>query len=435
MGYQLTDDITVAFFKSFSQELRELISAYPSTIGIGAKQIWERFPSVRGVFVANVMRCSPSGIKRTLFSHIRECLWGDELVNDRLYFPPNSWINLQPNFQADQLDSFDCSEVDIGSFEFLKRPFHSCIELPPNSYELICVTNFSTDLALDFFSSLDLTLVPLNLLAQLHDRVDQDLDKLIAPVRLSTLEWKIEKALPDETTFAFLFDWNTPKNPDFTLAIVNRILSVSALSGAFDARIVARWRTISGVQHSLESFGDQRNPRAYLSRNGLSNDHIASSDSRYQLSMGLVAGSNSDKFASGKDDYRLRALDTVEDSGKSGVPALTILHMWMAIECMVSERSEVAQSISLALSSFWNSDARNYVFRQIKDAYKFRSQIAHGYAFPRDQIYKNIAFVGPLFERVFHSSLAFQSHEEFKLALRSHVLAGITESFDSSPYN
>ncbi len=430
-AFRISDHLTVGLYKNERTKIEEEIGAYEGAFAIGAKAIWETFPSLQGLFVAKVERVR-LGQRSISLQHLSNCIFGDTLAAPVLYFIPTNDLRTISKENVERSDHFVVSSDDLQDFEFLVSPPPNFPNIDIDNYELFFVSGLSTDIPSNALNIPGLQLISAHYLENIRQKLLEDLSQFSRPFDETTTEDLIEQALPRLTTLTFMFDRKLPSSSEYCLAIVNRFLALATLSQSPQGKLLTRVRIDSNRGYSMETFGNRSSARNYFIRQETANYHVSRKSSLFHSCLELLSGSNLSKFSSGKEDYRLRSLDTVEDSGKSGVPALITMQIWMAIECLVSQKHEVSQALSLALSAFWSKEHRPNAFLFIQKAYDFRSRVAHGYAFPREEIYSHLTFVQPIFQRLFFTSLKFKSADNLRVALRNHVLEGQPTCFDSA---
>lgn len=151
----------------------------------------------------------------------------------------------------------------------------------------------------------------------------------------------------------------------------------------------------------------------------------------------LIASSSEKQFVAGKEDFRLLAIDTVEDSRRSGVAVLQLAQFWMAIERLLAFQNETTMQLALALSALYPADDRIEAFRALKIPYQLRSRIVHGYSFRRDDsVHAEIQRHAAIFRQVLALSLEpdMNTGEMLRTAMVSHVLSGVETAMSASPH-
>ena len=88
-AFRISDHLTVGLYKNERTKIEEEIGAYEGAFAIGAKAIWETFPSLQGLFVAKVERVR-LGQRSISLQHLSNCIFGDTLAAPVLYFIPTN---------------------------------------------------------------------------------------------------------------------------------------------------------------------------------------------------------------------------------------------------------------------------------------------------------------------------------------------------------
>jgi hypothetical protein len=229
--------------------------------------------------------------------------------------------------------------------------------------------------------------------------------------------------VPEKISGALVVDTPNPDNRAYTDATVNRILSAAALAGAAFGKIpyITRFTAGGWSSNSQDQFAN----RPYHDRSSLETYTVTTKTPIFSEVVALLKFINPQKFESAKEDFRLLALDTIEDSRRSGVAVLQFAQIWMAIERLLPFRSETTVQLALSLSAFSPAKERNTAFKTLKKSYGLRSEIVHGYSFAKKEpIHPKMSDLSSLFRAVFIASLGTSSSDELKERLMTHVLEG-----------
>jgi hypothetical protein len=135
------------------------------------------------------------------------------------------------------------------------------------------------------------------------------------------------------------------------------------------------------------------------------------------------------KFAAAKEDNRLLALETAVDARASGILPLQYVQLWMAVERLLSFKTETSSQLAFALTALVENARRPAEFDHAKAAYNLRSRIAHGYDFKRDHdMYESVMWIAARFRQLMELSLGMEDASTLKDELINHVLVGNVEA-------
>jgi len=206
--------------------------------------------------------------------------------------------------------------------------------------------------------------------------------------------------------------------------VIGRIMAAAAMGTSVTGRIMGRLQ-FGSSGFNAQWAHDDRSYRPFRDADQPQVRVLPASEPILSGVLKLMARSRQEEYFTAKDDFRLLALDTVEDSRRPGLIHLQYAQFWMAIERLMPFREQTTVQLALALSAFFPAADRVASFKQLKDDYALRSRIVHGYSFRRDNtIWEATQRIIPLFRRAFRQSLSVASSEEFRALLLDHVLNG-----------
>lgn len=408
---------------------RKCFEGYPCRFAVGAQAIWDRFPEYRNEFRATVERFGPNGPTQ-IESSLRNLVGGDRLLTNSLRLPSQAmWRDLpHPGVAYEELE-VDLSKVPAFAFLFdnrVRTPYSVA-----NKQLYFC----------DYFSLVDLAgyqvlpavcvLTP----KELHDHTD--FRELYFSVTQVSPAWPKELRrptlpfVPDRYTCVIVVD-NAAGGPEYADALVSRLMAGAAIAGGPSGKVVSKLMLGPGSCSSSNApfFENWHRP---FSDHALDDDYaLPVNTPAFRDLLQVMASTTVDKFKAAKDDYRLLALDTVEDSRRSGVSVLAFAQLWMAIERLLPFRTETTAQLSLALSAFVPSNDRARQYANLKKSYGLRSDVVHGYRFRRDAtIHEQINDIGALFRSLFLVSMQTVSSDQLRDKLISHVLSGVPEAISA----
>lgn len=409
---------------------------YPRRIGVGAKMIWTIFPEYRWEFYARVERITAHGPVQSEM-RLGDVVEGDRIIEKSLTLYSQPWLRESPP-QYDSKENIIISAEELEDFRFLLqidridyisvagREIYLCrifSIVGTRGQELVPGVRFLNPSQL--FNDTDL----LDIILKLQKRADS-MRQAQGAIGASLSDFP--PPIPDDISGAFIVDsdLNTPSK--YGDALVARLLTASALSSGVSGQITMQLRIgendASFINRAFESWH-----RPYQELNLPWQNVIWHENPIFKRLINLISSSNPQKFASANEDFRLLAIDTVEDSRRSGVPVLQMAQLWMAVERLLPFRGETTVQLAIALSALYPSESRIDEFREIKRSYDFRSKVVHGYGFKRDEsVYGDIQRLSDTFRYLFTLSLAsnMDTDEKLRAAMISHVLSGASSRIE-----
>ncbi len=404
-------------------EIHAFTASYERRIGIGARDIWEKFPEYRGEYVVDIERHQPAATVR-MEPPLKYTLADDKRIGTRLRLfdmPIIDEIHRIPNSICEEVH---IENAELGNYAFISEPeSHSDISIL-NKFIYFCdnisiVGAGSKELAPGLrFLTPSALLRGTDLIPTL-DRKNASPPPL--PPEIAAQFSLFPKArIPGRTSGIFLLEMEQQQS--YADAIVNRTLAAAALSGAVFGKIPVVMRFTETGWHN--SIRDQYAQRPYTEHFPESYT-VSVNAPTFSFVLGLLKSTNVQKFISAKEDFRLLALDTIEDSRRSGVAVLQFAQIWMAIERLLPFRTETTAQLALALSAFSPLPQRSEQFKALKKSYGLRSQIVHGYNFSKDDpVFRRMEEMASLFRRLFLVSLSVKNSDELRDKLINHVLSG-----------
>ena len=240
--------------------------------------------------------------------------------------------------------------------------------------------------------------------------------------------------LPKDASGIFVVDLSVVGSKAHADALVGRLLAAVALASGVSGQITLQMN-IEDERFSSHMRSEQWS-RPYQKADGVWQNVVWADNAVMGILIKLIASSSEKQFVTGKEDFRLLAIDTVEDSRRPGVAVLQLAQLWMAIERLLAFQNETTMQLALALSALSPANERIEAFRALKKSYQLRSRIVHGYSFRRDDsIYAEIQKYAAIFRQVLALSLEpdMNTGETLRTAMVSHVLSGAKAAMSVSP--
>ena len=400
-------------------ELQQGLQSFPRRYATSADEVWGVFPELRHLFHASIERCRIDGWHQSRVP-LLECVPGDVLASDQLLF------NLSSSRLPDT--EFNCSLIVDSKELCMVAP-----ALTPQSRKLDVSLDRAAVYFCDGFSIYGLTeaqlapgiffLTPeeLFLRTDIKEQYERRSERSGAGGHKMPLP-------PMDITGAFVV--TETRDPEYESATIGRIMTAAAFADSrlrgsvFQRALYANEGWVATFIAESWRMSFQKRPEY----------RVAAIDGRAPVFAGVLAllqRSNAVKYRKAKDDYRLLTLDTISDSRKPVALYLQCAQAWMAIERLLSVRSETTIQLAIGLSAFFPVNERPNSFERIKTLYKFRSEVVHGYHFERnDDIYPKFLELASLFQRLFTFAMAFGNATGLFVALRNHVLSGVATSID-----
>lgn len=424
--------LCLAYVELSPEEILERCDDYPLRIGIGAKMIWEIFPEYRWEFYATVQRTTLSG---ALQGEIRlgDVIAGDHIVTPILNLYSGLWFNGPP--QHEKKETISLEEIDLGCFKFISERENINSVSVHGKYLFFCRV-FS------IVGAHDRDIAPGVKFLTSHDFVHAtDFPQILEDRKARSNEQKLRFAahgfsvpdflpeLPTDTSGVFVVDPILMGDLKYGEAVVSRVLAAAALCSGVSGQIT----TVLRIDDTNTEWRNRRMEewsRPYQTQPHPWQNVIWRENRIFDQILRIISESNQTKFSSAKEDFRLLALDTVEDSRRSGVPVLQVAQLWMAIERLLSFKLETTAQVSLALSSLFCNLQRVDEFNAFRRSYGLRSRVVHGYSFKRDSgVFGEVSRLALAFREVFLLSLKLNvnSDKDLREAMTNHVLSGVAD--------
>ena len=432
-GAQVSENLWLAAMDSSATAIRDRLATCTKRCAVGAAEIWTVFPEYRWEYYVNIERMTPNGPARGKV-RLGDVLNGDRLTEMTLTLYDQRWFGeLPPDPKV--CETICISKVDLDRFAFLVETDNSQsaastkIESVRGKELYFC----------RIFSIAGLTnpeIVPGVRFLTMREFLATDYTKLTAAAHVrhadTVEEFKsagitipsLHVALPPDTSGVFLADLSVMSKP-FADAVVSRLLTAVALTSGVSGQITQQ---INVDENRFSSYVRSENwDRPYQHGTGFLQNVVFADNPVLRILFSLIAGSTERKFVAGKEDYRLLAIDTVEDSRRPGIAVLQLAQLWMAIERLLSFKNETTIQLALALSALCPAAERVTAFHSIKNSYNLRSQIVHGYAFKRDEtISAELQQHAETFRKVLALALdpKMKDGDSLRAAMIGHVLSG-----------
>ncbi|HYG27198.1 MAG TPA: hypothetical protein VD906_09845 [Caulobacteraceae bacterium] len=398
-------------------KIESLFADYPLRYAVGAAAIWESFPEYRHNFFGTVRRYTRGG-PTNVSMRLGSTAVGDKLVDRNIFLPSRRviastdsgviWtqfvVDLLPK-EFEYLDAqriistvnlINCDIYFVDSLSFFgSEPaiFSGCVSLTPE----------------EFFENT-------NIKSLLEERA-----------RPHHPSFPVQSPFIPEAFAAALV---LPRSEGgFNDIVVGRVMAAAALSSGAKGKIISQLHFTEGGWGS--SFrGTENWYRPYADRRLTGGCVCRPSDHVFSAVATLIESTSLAKFVAGKEDFRLLALDTIEDSRRSGIAPLQVAQIWMAIERLMPFRMETTVQLALSLSAFSDRSRRVEQFNAVKSSYSIRSKIVHGYSFERSQnLHIQVEFLSDLFRRLFLASLDVKTSDDLRSELINHALSGQEAAF------
>lgn len=395
------------------------LATYPRRFAVGAAEIWSKFPEFRRHFSVEISRPAVGG-ERRLRKQLYETLPGDRILskNIRVSFGkmtttgdhedeefeempiPVSLEHEYPHlYGVDHLKSYDISKYAIF---FIRR------------------IAFGDDVV---FGD---GLIHLNVRQLLENTNIEYLVKNVSQWEPGPASFYAHLFIPDGCSSVFLIP-KEPFNYHFSYRTVARILASAAITEGADGNIVS-YLSIDKNGYNRFDVDPPFEWRSYTPRDAYFGRTVYPKSKEFSEILHLIISSSRKKFDEASEDYRILALDTVDDSRATRVGAMSFAHMWMGIEKLLSFGAETSFRLSTSLCALFPADQRVEKFKQLKDLYDLRSKILHGYGYKQSaNLPRETEFLGALFRRCFVLALSFSKGSDLGAALQRHVLLGRAE--------
>lgn len=430
---RVSETLCLAVIDRRAADIRECLTTYTKRFAVGAAEIWTAFPEYRWEYYVKIERMMPGGPARG------EIRLGDAVNGDRLtemtltLYGQRSLVGPPPDPKIGE--TISVSKTDLGRFAFLLETgipqptapsqiesikgkelyfcrIFSIVGLP--NPEIVPGVRFLT---MREFLATDC----LHLIAAHHARQAANVEQFkSAGITIPSLQI----TLPPDASGVFLADLSIISK-SYADTLVSRLLAAVALTSDVSGQITLQMN-IEDDRYSCHVRSEHWN-RPYQNRAGVWQNVVWADNPALQTLITLIARSTERKFIAGKEDYRLLAIDTVEDSRRPGVAVLQLAQLWMAIERLLSFKNGTTLQLALALSALAPAAERVAAFDAIKKSYHLRSQIVHGYAFKRDEtINAELQKHAQTFREVLALALdpTMTNDDSLRAAMVAHVLSG-----------
>lgn len=249
--------------------------------------------------------------------------------------------------------------------------------------------------------------------------------------RAMEAEWNLASVmLPANFSGAFVIEVTDETEIAHAQAVVSRLIAAAALTTPVRGRGLLQLRfELNGFSIGHLSREQWTLPDA--GRRGETRHTVSPEDTDFWRACEIVLRDTPALFAKASDDFRSLALETFCDSRHSSVPALQYVQTWMAIERLLSFKTETTAQLATVLCALEAARKRPAAFDHYKKRYDLRSRIAHGFAFKRDQeIHTAVREAVGIFGRIFRLALAMETDQALKRRLLDHVLCGVSGAID-----
>lgn len=406
------DDLSLAMLRD---ECREAFESAPplGRHAIGVENIWNTFPEHRSEFVVKVERHNRS-IRYQIFCKISDVVSGDSLAGNSVYLPKRN------NLSHSLPELFDPIVISGGIENYIDALLDDQYDGPDidiSGKGIIVCQQLSLPDGFRFHG----------------DSIYLSHKSFVRRTNISQLIESQKSAhmpmgfidMPSEFSGCFIMGSAASENGDrYPKTIVSRIMAFLALYG-IEARMLM-YLNIRIDGYSYSRLSDQNWHRPYrVIHNGHRSHFSLKEIEAARWFFDVLSTSTEEKYTKARDDYRLLALDTIEDCRNQPVTELQFAQIWMAIERLLPFRHETTANLTLALSAMYPSTDRVQAIGDLKKAYKLRSNIVHGYNFQRDEeLYLRTQQAAGIFQSMFPASKNFGIASEFSTYLFEHVISG-----------
>ena len=422
--------------------LQDAINSYPKRIAIGAVDIWNTFPEARLCFRVIVERMKISGTI-VYEMNLGDVVVGDRIIEYRVFLYDVFALKRDPlGFSIKEI--IDTSQIDFGEFLFLfdKKSIYKKHSI--NGMTLLFCRLFSiSDMQIcNLFPGIDY--LNTRELIESTDYMELINKNAGAEINFPAKQPNFNNAtlgemLPWDVGGAFIVDENIIKNVEFRDAIIGRILAAAAISAGLSGQIVAELKmtyTPDCEDIAFKPRMDEHWNRSYANHNTPWRNFISFNNLLFNNIINIIRYSTESKYIKASDDFRLTAIDIVEDSRHSRTPAVIYAQLWMGLERLISSKTETSVQLSMALCALFPASERIDQFKCIKQSYDHRSRIVHGYDFIRNT---KLNIDGGELARIFRYLLIysltknFKNNSEFRNHLIEYVISGASSAiFDES---
>lgn len=402
--------------------VRQVLARLEQRWAVGASEIWELFPELRDEFVCEVERASFDG-PRTLSRRFDQIVPGDRLLSHRVTFEPALMMPGKPLPETARTTR-EAHELKLAA-PFLDAPTTTERLSLRQSLVFLC-----DDFALERRGQTHLG-------AGLHFLTPTELlettDFMPIWAEQAAVRAQIGSRpvlLPTNFTGAFVIEVAGAAEPAYAQALVARLIAAAALTTPTRARGLFEI-TFRSNGFYLRHLWREQWMLPEPGRRDRERQTVTLVDSAFWRAAEIVLRDTPDQFAKAKDDFRSLALETFGDARHSSVLALQYVQTWMAIERLLTFKTETTAQLATVLCALHPGPDRPAAFDHYKTRYDLRSRIAHGYDFARDQdMYAAVREVVAIFQRVFRLALESLSAKALRQRLLDHVLRGSFRAID-----
>lgn len=437
LGYascaRVRETLCLAAIDHGAADIRESLTTYTKRSAVGAAEIWTAFPEYRWEYFVKIERMTPGGPARGEI-RLGDVVNGDRLTEMTLTLYDQPGVGGPPPNPTAR-ETISVSKADLGAFAFL---LDTGIPQPatPSQIESVKGKELYFCRIFSIVGLPDPEIVPGLRFLTMREFLATDCLQLIAThharqaanvERFSSAGTKIPSfqiTLPPDASGIFLADLSI-MSKSYADALVSRLLAAVALTSGVSGQITLQMN-IEDDRYSSHARSEQWG-RPYQTGAGVWQNVAWADNPVLRTLITLIARSTEGKFIAGKEDYRLLAIDTVEDSRRPGVAVLQLAQLWMAIERLLSFKNETTVQLALALSALSPAAERVAAFDALKKSYNLRSQIVHGYAFRRDDsINAELQQHAQTFRELLALALdpMMTNGDSLRAAMVAHVLSG-----------
>lgn len=435
---RVDETLCLALVDRPAAHIRERLRTYTKRAAVGAAEIWTLFPEYRWEFYVKIDRMTVYGSTRGEV-RLGDVVNGDRMIEATLtLYDQRSFGSPPPNHIAKE--TISVSKADLGRFDFLMDARESQPESVKGKelyfcriFSIVGLLNPEIVPGVRFLTMRDFHATDcLQIIAAHHERQADNVERFkAAGIVLPTHQI----TLPQDASGIFVVDLSVVGSKAYADALVSRLLAAVALGSGVSGQITLQM-SIEDDRFSTHMRSEQWS-RPYQKADGVYQNVVWADNAVVDVLIKLIASSSEKQFVAGKEDFRLLAIDTVEDSRRPGVAVLQLAQLWMAIERLLAFQNETTIQLALALSALSPANERIEAFRALKISYQLRSRIVHGYSFRRDDsVYAEIQKHAAIFRQVLALSLEtdMNTGETLRTAMVSHVLSGVKTAMSVSAH-
>lgn len=325
-------------------EIEAALADYPLRAAIGARRVWDLFPEYRNEFVVEISRWVRRETGRGLVA-LRDTYLGDRLVSPQILMSSHPYYAGLPQTGFTWWDGFDSTEVDLGEFAYL-RSYAAPESVEIEGKGIYFCDRFAIRGAEPVQIAPGVQFLTARAMMESTELLARAQKQSEAPF---TPAMNQRPLIPDQFSGAFLMDEGEPQG-EFGRAQIGRLMAAAAISAGVSGIYLGRLQFTPGgmnaqfppEENTFRPFGDNSHPRANV---------ISQSDPVLTAILKLFEKVTPASYHSAKDDYRLLALDTVEDSRSSNAFPPQYAQLWMGIERLLPFRTETTSQRHRALGA------------------------------------------------------------------------------------